>query len=471
MRGSILSTAVVAALTGLLASACSGDEGGGNATPAATQAGTREPQLTATFTIPATNTPQPSGEAMKVFWLLDAESRDVVTLLEEYEEASYEAGFDSSAERIFVWSTPRDIEIEFDLAGNELSRTGAPERLDSCERLEADVIDGLTHASLRCLAPSGLAPYPSPGEPVQYHVPSGLAPDGRWYVYEVQTGLPTQTPGSGPSYALWALNLETGERWQLHESLRFCGGCDGDEETGWSPGGRYYVHVERGPDRHVLLIDFTERTVIDITWRNGLGFTGTIWSPVADLLLRTAGPNALAIADLAAGTEHIVPGVEWGAEFDTTGRYVIARSAGGNLTAIDVATGQVAREFAGERENSDSSPVVLTPDGLIAVTGRVDRCEGLLVQREATELGCVEGAESSSISPDGSKVAMTRVTAESEPLRRTSQLKEYEIVLFDVASGDEAVVATGAWSAYEPRLTWNEASTHVLIEWPAHRGL
>jgi hypothetical protein len=126
MRGSILSTAVVAALTGLLASACSGDEGGGNATPAATQAGTREPQLTATFTIPATNTPQPSGEAMKVFWLLDAESRDVVTLLEEYEEASYEAGFDSSAERIFVWSTPRDIEIEFDLAGNELSRTGAP---------------------------------------------------------------------------------------------------------------------------------------------------------------------------------------------------------------------------------------------------------------------------------------------------------------------------------------------------------
>jgi beta-lactamase superfamily II metal-dependent hydrolase len=93
------------------------------------------------------------------------------------------------------------------------------------------------------------------------------------------------------------------------------------------------------------------------------------------------------------------------------------------------------------------------------------------VQREVTELGCVEGAESSSISPDGSKVAMTRVTPESEPLRRTSQPKEYEIVLFDVASGDETVVATGAWSGYEPRLTWNAASTHLLIEWPVYRGL
>jgi hypothetical protein len=470
MRGSILTKAVIAALVGLLASACSGDTDGGNSTPDVAQAATREPQLSATFTVPATNTPQPSGEALKVFWLLDAEFGDVVTLLEEYEEASYEAGFAAVSQRVFVWSSPEDLEIEFDLAGRELSRREAPERLDPCERLEPDVIDGLAHASLRCLAPSALARYPSPGEPVQYHVPSGLAPDGRWYVYEVQTGLPTQTPSSGPSYALWALNLETGERWQLYESLRFCGGCDGDEETGWSPSGRYYVHVERGPQRRVLLVDFAARSVSDITWRTEFGFTGTAWSPVADVLLRTAGPDALAIADLTAGTEHIVAGATWAAGFDAGGRYVYAWGAPDDaVVVIDVETGEVLGRFEGERSSSDGAPMAVTPLGILAVIGwhRGEACEGTSVRLDAGEVACVEGGDWAAIAPDGSKVAVARRTA--APLQTTPA--PYDIVLVDVASGSQLVVAQGAVSTYSPRLTWNKASTHLLIEWPAHRGL
>ena len=466
--GSILKTAAVA-FAALLASACFG-EGDADVTPAVTQTASREPQLTATFTLPPTSTPEPEGVVMKAFWLVDVESGGVVTLLEDRQAEDYWGGFDTAGERAYVWSSGPDGEqVGFDLEGNEVSRGPAPEVGPLCQPNQTVIVQG--QSVPRCEDRAGWAPFPSPGAPRQYYTFDTPSPDGRWDVSEPATGLPTQTPASGNSYDLSAVNLQTGERWLIFESLYRCGGCDGDEETGWSPSGRYYVHVERGPQRRVLLVDFSERSVIDITWRTEFGFTGTAWSPVADVLLRTAGPNALVIADLADGTEHIVPGVEWSAEFDPTGRYVIARGASGNLTAVDVATGQVAREFAGERENSDSSPVVLTPDGLIAVTGRVDGCEGLLVQREVTELGCVEGAESSSISPDGSKVAMTRVTPESEPLRRTSQPKEYEIVLFDVASGDETVVATGAWSGYEPRLTWNAASTHLLIEWPVYRGL
>jgi hypothetical protein len=459
----------------LLAVSCSGEEGDAVETPARTGTPAPEARTSATVTAPPLVTPSPDAtplpprEVMKAFWLLDTESHSVLTLLES-PVSQYFGGFDAAGDQVFVWSNEADVQIEFDLAGNEVSRGPPPETASLCQTSEPVTIDGLTHPTYECQDREGWAPFPSPGRPRQHYVFDQPSPDGRWHVYQVQIDLPPQA-GSGSSYALWALNLETGERRQLYEPLWHCGGCDGDVETGWSPSGRYYVHVERGQARHVLLIDFADGSVTDITWSNGFGFTGTSWSPVADVLLRTAGPNALAIADLATGTEHIVPGVEWGAEFDATGRYVIARSASGNLTAIDVATGQVAREFAGERENSDSAPIVLTPDGLIAVTGRVDGCEGLLVQLETTELGCVEGAESSSISPDGSKVAMTRIAAASEALRRTTQSKEYEIVLFDVVSGEEAVVATGAWSGYAPRLTWNVTSTHLLIEWPVHRGL
>ena len=469
MRGSILAKAMVAALVGLLASACSGDEGGGNATPAATQAGTREPQLTATFTIPVTNTPQPTDAVRKAFWLLDAESGGVVTLLEDHEEEDYWGGFDSAGERVYVWSSrPGGEEAGFDLAGNEVSRGPAPEVRPLCQPNQTVIVQG--QSVPRCEDRTGWAPFPSPGAPRQYYIFDTPSPDGRWDVYEPATGLPTQTPASGDSYDLWAVNLQTGERGRIFQSLYRCGGCDGDVETGWSPSGRYYVHVERGPDGRVLLVDFTARSVSDITWRTEFGFTGTAWSPVADVLLRTAGPDALAITDLTAGTEHIVPGATWGSGFDASGRHVYAWGTPEDaLVVVEVASGDVLRRFAGERENSDGAPMAVTPLGIVAVMGyhRGEACEGTSVRLDAREVACVEGGDWAAIAPDGSKVAVARRTGAAQQTTPAP----YDVVLVDLASGSQTVVADGAVSGYPPKLTWNAASTHLLIEWPVYRGL
>jgi hypothetical protein len=254
-------------LTALLL-ACSGD-GGPRATPSATTSSALPTASTVPTppSAPVTNTPEPGGEVQRAVWLVDATSGAVTTLLESENEAPfYEAGFDASGERAYVWSLEADIEIAFDLAGNESSRGPAPELGPACEDGEPVTIDGVTHSTPLCLDPSTSAPYPSPGATRQHYIYNVPSPDGRWYVYQKGADLPTQTPGSGSSYDLWSVNLETGERWQLYEGLFYCGGCDGNEETGWSPSGRYYVHVERGPQRRVLLIDFVSRSVSDITW-------------------------------------------------------------------------------------------------------------------------------------------------------------------------------------------------------------
>ena len=54
---------------------------------------------------------------------------------------------------------------------------------------------------------------------------------------------------------------------------------------------------------------------------------------------------------------------------------------------------------------------------------------------------------------------------------RSSQPVDYDIVLVDVASGSQTLVAQGARGEYPPRLSWNASSTHLLVEWPLHRGL
>ena len=135
-------------------------------------------------------------------------------------------------------------------------------------------------------------------------------------------------PTPGPSYALWAQDLVTGERWQLHEQLWRCGGCDGPSGSAWSASGRYYVHIERGPRKRATLIDFTSRTVSDLTWSSECG-PAIEWSPVADILFRNAGPDAIAITNLETGVEHIIPGLQPPGEFDATGRFVYATSGSG----------------------------------------------------------------------------------------------------------------------------------------------
>jgi len=470
--------AVLLAMFSVLCLACTSDEQTPATNTPLSSPTSAADEAVATIAARPTPTPVPA-KPEKVFWLIDVASGDVATLVENYDKNDWQAGFDDSSEHVFAWSRDLDVQIEFDLKGNEVGRTSAPERVSACESLDPILVDGREHPSLRCIDFEGLPRYISPGEPVQYFVAQDVSPDGDWYVYEMDESLPTQAPVSGPGYDLWALNLESGERWRLGGPLYSCGGCDGPSGSGWSHSGRYYVHMERGPQRRAMLVDFAARTITDISWPGEFGGTSVSWSPVADVILRTAGPLAMAITNLETGVEHIIPGLQPLGEFDATGRFAYARSGSGRdetLGVVDVATGELVHAYPGFPSLVGADlfghprPLVATPQGIVVVTEESEDCEGVLIIRDRTLLSCISGGDYPVLSPDASKVALVRETAgptQTNPGRE----EEYEIVIYDLETDSEFVAAEGARGHYAPIIKWNAASTHILVEWPAYRGL
>ena len=79
------------------------------------------------------------------------------------------------------------------------------------------------------------------------------------------------------------------------------------------------------------------------------------------------------------------------------------------------------------------------------------------------------------LSPDASKVALARKTGQTGPVNTPSlqalSLDVYEIVVVDVATGAEQVVARDALGLeIAPLMAWNAEGTHLLITWPANYG-
>ncbi len=404
---------------------------------------------------------------------------EITTLLQDYDEDAWSAGFSEDGDRAAVWSVRGDSQIVFDLRGNALDSGPAPERPAACEAQAPVIVNGREHPSLQCIDFEGLPLYVSAGEPVQCIVPFGVSPDGRWHVYQAPSGEATQTPHSGPQ--LRALGSGPGDRRTLAapRAALAIWRMDGPSGSAWSASGRYYVHIERGPRKRATLIDFTSRTVSDLTWSSEFG-PAIEWSPVADILFRNAGPDAIAITNLETGVEHIIPGLQPPGAFDATGRFVYATSGSGRdqgLSVVEVRTGEVVQTFGGVPHRLGANlfgyprPVVATDQGLVAVTrGNDEACEGTIVHRNDVQLACIEGGEYPNPSFDGSKIVLIRATAGPSPANPGRE-PEYEVVLYDIATDIETVLAQGARGQDAPITRWNVGSTHVLVEWPAYRGL
>lgn len=451
--------AVFAACLALFIAACSGDNG--ESPPTAT------PPPTETQPPPPTSTVMPFTRIPVTFWLLDVGEETFSTVLEDYDRQSWTAEFGAAATTLTL-SLDMDDVFEsrlFDLTGTPLPSS---QPADRCRYSSAEV-DGAEHQDVTCTA----------GFTASSHHPA-IAPGGGWFTYAVLDA----DDEAGPRYGRWALDLETGERHLLRDGLQDCPGCEPGSVASWAPSGRYLYFAETGPGQRAFLSDMQTGLTRDITLEGALSahLGEPEWSPVDDTLLLPGVEGGVRLHDMADGTESEFADIAWPARFDISGAYLYTPASGAEVSTLrttiaDAATGEVIATLAGAVPPSTElgvlpPPIVGTEDGFVAVLEHAPDCDGSAVYLDGDRAGCVSGGFGAVIAPNGLHVALARVTGftgEVEFLGGSSfSLPISEIVLFDVETGEETVVAEGAISDEPPVLLWNETSTHLLIRWPFH---
>jgi hypothetical protein len=114
-------------------------------------------------------------------------------------------------------------------------------------------------------------------------------------------------------------------------------------------------------------------------------------------------------------------------------------------------------------------------DSFAAALEDAASCQGTALYVAIRQVACVAGATGAEFSPDGTKVALARNTGKTGPIQAPGysavSSNQFDIVLVDVATGAERVVAHGAVGEEHPLISWNQAGTHVLVRWPASYGL
>jgi hypothetical protein len=407
--------------------------------------------------------PVPEAGVTRTIWLIEAPAGSGVTVVKEFEGAGIDGRFNQDGDAVLL--AGKGVITEHTLDGVELGPVFQPE---PCQfKAEGEQVDGRWHPTVVCSSPNEEHPFQSP--------------DGEWFTYMVPEGDPAARPAPYPPVSsMWALNLRTSERRMLQAGLQDCGGCDGRFGPSWSPSGRYYVFAETGGEERVFLSDLDMNTTRPIANGNQLDDQPD-WAPGADAIVYRSATNTAVFEDLSAGRQEELENVDWPARFDPTGEYIYSPAFGrppqqpgfGTTTIVAASTRVVSSVLPGEPAYSglwrDAEPIVAAGQ-LVAALTRSPDCDGTLVYIDGVPLNCVVGAEAATVSPDGSKIALARITETSGSGSSTS-MNKYEIVLVDVASGDESVAATGAQSMESPHLTWNSRSTHLLVTWPVYGGL
>jgi hypothetical protein len=468
---------VAASLFLALALACSGDDDASpTATPTLVASATRPPPTT-TFTMPATGTPE-AQRVPSTVWLIDVEAGRLITLYEDFENRVTFLDFTPRQDGVRMGvqelEEPRDrFAIRFRLDGDEIEReewSWPPEPV-SCNEQANDVsIQGQLYEDVSC----GL-----------------VSPDGHWMTYAVDVGETPARPGSDyivPVWDQWLINLETDERRRRQERLLSCGGCDSRFGPAWSAGSRFLYFGESGGEQRTFLSDVQDEGAIVIDEGNtGLG-SEPDWSPSSELLVYR-GPNDLTILlDPTTGTLAELTEMPWPSRFDATGRFLyspawerIGRDDNEDAvtTAIyDVATRSIVATLPGhpiyQSVFTGYVPLGASSEGVVAALYGTPNCAGTVIYEETRAVTCVEGATGPSVSPDGRLVALTRKTGEAGlfeyPGGGSVNDPVYEVVIVDVATGAERVLAEGAVGD-PPPLIWNEAGTLLLLRWPFHYGI
>jgi hypothetical protein len=225
----------------------------------------------------------------------------------------------------------------------------------------------------------------------------------------------------------------------------------GYSPAAWSSSGKYIATIGL---EGMILHDIHGGGAILVT-ANG----STEWSPTEDSLLIVTPENGLQIfrtIDLSTTSIDVdVNGIS--ASFDPTGRVVTVSNGLKSITTIfDAQTGEQIVEWRGVAEaqnNLGYEPVTMTDDGPTALVQSTPDCATFLVIHPLLDGAgeCIDG-HSARWSPDASAISFTRGS---------------NIIVLDIATLTERTVATDVPTTLGGTLArWNEAGTHLLLEWP-----
>ncbi|PKN82384.1 MAG: hypothetical protein CVU47_03265 [Chloroflexi bacterium HGW-Chloroflexi-9] len=307
-----------------------------------------------------------------------------------------------------------------------------------------------------------------------------ISPNRRFMTYRVD--MPDGPSPAGhvvPIWDQWVVDIDTGERRLLQAGLFHCGGCDGRYAEQWSLGGRYLLFSEYLDGGRIFLGDAeagTARVVgqgVDIVFR-------PVWSPAADMFLAHQAGGATALFDAPTGAARLVP-LAWPAGFDASGSLAYSPTAaftGGpaETRVLDLATGLVVVDLPGAAPPAATWTgdvvVAASVEGVTAALGTAD-CAGTVVYATGPDGVCLEGAGGGVPSPDGTRVALARPAPQgARVMAGGALLREYEVILYEVATGAVEVVADGAFSGpTPPALRWHIGGDRLLVVAPHFAGL
>lgn len=432
------------------------------ATAASTSSPSPQPTTRAPFIL-ATPTPPPDLIALAAtVWLIDVRDNSLAAIVEDEDTSPYDVDFINDDEvRVRYWLTEGKTDYTFSLDGTPLNKLTP---ILTCRTTEEGAeIGGRLYPGANC---------------------GPISPDGNLMTYSVTTE-------EQRSWDQWLIELTTGETRLLQPDLLHCGGCDFKFGPAWSPSGLYLI----APDfvHQVFRIDIEANTSVDIAVNDRATqlSEAPVWSPHADRLLRPGPDRSTVLEDFDAGTTRQLDDLPWPAAFDPTGTYIYSPAwwtgasndtgpvPPARTTIADATTGEVIATRAGappwERVwGEPGHPVV----AVVAALPNSEDCDGTVVYDVGDSTGaCVEGAVAAAFSPDRTLVAFARETGRTGPITGPSDLESYnglptwQIAVFDRMTGETTVVAEDAAGGQFPDLTWNEASTHLLIRWPNRFGL
>ncbi len=332
-------------------------------------------------------------------WLADATTGQTATLVEDFENSFWSAYFSDHGGLAYVidHKDANQATIQFGLDGSEQMRA-------TKEAFCAALVDDSNFAAqsferIGCFS-RGQGP-----------------PGGSWFLTRENRG--------ELEYATWGENSETGERFLLVEGMNDCGGCDAVFGQRWSPSGRYVVFPEtdRQVGGRVFLTDFVTRETRQISVGNQIG-EAPQWSPIEDVLLLASESGSVIREDFVAGTRSELGHLEWPARFDASGAYIYSpafsdphpeKSPDSLETVVAWSdTGAAVAMLSGASPGLNLwrylEPVAGRGEGFIAALEQANGCDGTTVYVDSNRVGCVSDAVGAVISPDGSKVALARVT-------------------------------------------------------------
>lgn len=420
--------------------------------PATVAASTALPTASPTTVAQTTPPNEVASPPPRTVWLIDIAAEAVHTLFEDVDQVPWGVEF-VGPESVRVGMPSGEWET-FGADGQP-----APDPLDhDCRESSTGVtVDGVHYPELSsCWS---------------------LSPTGGHALYSANIG-------SDQSWDQWVVDLETGERTLLQEHLRHCGGCDGRFGPVWSPAGRYVLIPELVGDGWLYLSDVESGATrivgqgTDITYRPS-------WSPDDDdLFLVHTEDDETALIDAATGEVTALP-LAWPASFDSSGRFVYSPSGDAledalqETTVFDLQAGSLTH-LPGVTDwyyLRWGTPVVAgSTEGFTAVL-EADGCNGSVIYATGHDVRCVEDASGGAPSPDGGRVALARLIPGGGVTYRGIAFPQYELILFDVATGEVEVIAEGAYSGEDhpnlripPRMEWNGSGALLLVVWPQFAG-